>query len=512
MQGVFFPNVNAATARVLVAEGCEVVVPPGQGCCGALSTHAGRLDEARRLVRALIERFEQVEVDLVVINSAGCGSHLKDCERLFEGDAFQPRAAAFSKKVRDVNELVASLPPRAVRHPIPARVAYHSPCHLGHAQRLTAPPRALLRAIPGLELVEVPDGDQCCGSAGIYNLVQSASAEQIGARKAEAVQATGARWLASANPGCTLHIQRQLRERGATIRAAQPIEILDASIRGASEPDGGLRAGPGRHGRLGRGQASPGARPAPGESAVPGRRRRGSPNAHERSVAGASPPERPKPATLDPWPSGSGGALQMTGRSRTSVPIGGEKMRYRLMVMLLLLSPLTPAVAQVSVQIGLPSVQIGFNLPSFPQLVVVPGYPVYYDPGSTLNYFFYDGMYWVYEGDHWYASAWYNGPWSMVAPYAVPVFILRVPVHYYRHPPAYFRGWHQDAPPRWGEHWGHDWERQRSGWDQWDRRGVPAPPRCPPTRGSTRGAATRRRRDSTRSTARATGTRRMTMP
>jgi glycolate oxidase iron-sulfur subunit len=237
VQGVFFPNVNAATARVLVAEGCEVVVPPRQGCCGALSTHAGRLDEARRLVRALIERFEQVELDLVVINSAGCGSHLKDCDRLFEGDAFQPRAAAFARKVRDVNELVASLPPRAVRHPIPARVAYHSPCHLGHAQRLTAPPRALLRAIPGLELVEVPDGDQCCGSAGIYNLVQPASAEQIGARKAEAVQATGARWLASGNPGCTLHIQRQLRERGAAIRAAQPIEILDASIRGASEPD-----------------------------------------------------------------------------------------------------------------------------------------------------------------------------------------------------------------------------------------------------------------------------------
>jgi glycolate oxidase iron-sulfur subunit len=239
VQGVFFPGVNAATARVLAAEGCEVVVPPGQGCCGALSAHAGRLEEARRLVRALVERFEAVELDLVVINSAGCGSHLKDCERLFEGDTFQPRAAAFAKKVRDVNELVASLPPRAVRHPLQARVAYHSPCHLGHAQRITAPPRALLRAIPGLELVEIPDGDQCCGSAGIYNLVQPASADQIGARKAEAVLSTGARFLASANPGCTLHIQRQLRERGATVRAAQPIEILDASIRGASEPDQG---------------------------------------------------------------------------------------------------------------------------------------------------------------------------------------------------------------------------------------------------------------------------------
>jgi glycolate oxidase iron-sulfur subunit len=234
VQGVFFPNVNAATARVLVAEGCEVVVPPDQGCCGALSTHAGRLDEARRLVRALIERFEAEAVDLVVINAAGCGSHLKDCERLFAGDPFEPQAAAFARKVRDVNELVASLPPRAVRHPLPVRVAYHSPCHLGHAQRLIAPPRALLRAIPGLELVEIADGDQCCGSAGIYNLVQPASAREIGARKAEAILRSGAAFLASANPGCTLHIQRQLRDRGATIQAAQPIEILDASIRGLS--------------------------------------------------------------------------------------------------------------------------------------------------------------------------------------------------------------------------------------------------------------------------------------
>jgi glycolate oxidase iron-sulfur subunit len=239
VQGVFFPNVNAATARVLAAEGCEVVVPPGQGCCGSLSAHAGRLEEGRRLVRALIERFEAVAVDVVVINSAGCGSHLKDCQRLFEGDAFFERAAAFSARVRDVNELVASWPPRAVRHPITARVAYHSPCHLGHAQRITAPPRALLSAIPGLTLVEIPNGDQCCGSAGIYNLVQPASAAEIGARKAEALLSTGVSWLASANPGCTLHIQRHLRERGAAVRAAQPIEILDASLRGAAAPDDG---------------------------------------------------------------------------------------------------------------------------------------------------------------------------------------------------------------------------------------------------------------------------------
>lgn len=242
VQGVFFPGVNAATVRVLAAEGCEVVTPRGQGCCGALSAHAGRLDEARRLVRALVERFEPLGLDLVVVNSAGCGSHLKDCERLFEGDAFHPRAEAFARKVRDVNELVASLPPRAVRHPIHARVAYHSPCHLGHAQRLVEPPRAILRAIPGLELVEIPGGEQCCGSAGIYNLVQPASAALVGARKAAAVRATGAPWLASANPGCTLHVQRQLLALGAPIRAAQPIEFLDASLRGAAapEPDGGL--------------------------------------------------------------------------------------------------------------------------------------------------------------------------------------------------------------------------------------------------------------------------------
>jgi glycolate oxidase iron-sulfur subunit len=233
VQGVFFPNVNAATARVLAAEGCEVIVPPGQGCCGALSAHAGRRDEARRLVRALVERFEAVALDVVVVNSAGCGSHLKDCERLFEGEPFAARAAAFSGRVRDVNELAASLAPRAERHPLPARVAYHSPCHLAHAQGIGEAPRTLLRAIPGLELVEIPGGDQCCGSAGIYNLVQHASADLIGARKAEALLGTGASWLASANPGCTLHLQRHLRARGVSLQAAQPIELLDASLRGA---------------------------------------------------------------------------------------------------------------------------------------------------------------------------------------------------------------------------------------------------------------------------------------
>ncbi len=154
-------------------------------------------------------------------------------------------------------------------------------------------------------------------------------------------------------------------------------------------------------------------------------------------------------------------------------------MRHLSVIMLLVLFPLTSALGQISIQIGIPSVSIGFSQPYYPELVAVPGYPVYYAPGSDSNFFFYDGMYWVYERDNWYASSWYNGPWSLVAPYEVPVFILRVPVLYYRHPPAYFLGWQREAPPRWGAHWGHDWERRRSGWDRWDRRSAPAPAPLP---------------------------------
>jgi glycolate oxidase iron-sulfur subunit len=236
VQRVFFPRVNAATIRVLAAEGVEVTVPGGQGCCGALSLHAGRLDEARRLARALVERFEHEPVDVIVVNAAGCGSHLKDFAHLFADDpAFLPRALAFQAKVRDATELLSSLPPRAPRGPIVARVAYHSPCHLGHAQRVNEGPRTLLRAIPGVELVEIPDGEQCCGSAGVYNLVEPESADAIGRRKAEAVRSTGAALLASANPGCTLHIARLLAERGETIEAVHPVELLERSLDAAVE-------------------------------------------------------------------------------------------------------------------------------------------------------------------------------------------------------------------------------------------------------------------------------------
>jgi len=160
---------------------------------------------------------------------------------------------------------------------------------------------------------------------------------------------------------------------------------------------------------------------------------------------------------------------------------GEQKMRYLLVVLSMLLCSATPAQAQISVGIGvaLPGINIGINVPAYPQLVQVPGYPVYYAPRMNSNYFFYDGLYWVYQGDNWYASSWYNGPWQLTGPEYVPLFVLRIPVRYYRQPPMYFRGWRADEAPRWGDHWGRDWEQRRSGWDQWDRRSAPRPAPLP---------------------------------
>lgn len=149
------------------------------------------------------------------------------------------------------------------------------------------------------------------------------------------------------------------------------------------------------------------------------------------------------------------------------------KLRYPLIALSMLLGSVTSVQAQISVGIGLPGISIGINMPVYPNLVLIPGYPVYYDPRAEANYFFYDGLYWVYQGDDWYASSWYNGPWQLTPPEYVPLFVLRVPVRYYRRPPVYFRAWRADAPPRWGDHWGRDWEQRRSGWDRWDRRAAP---------------------------------------
>jgi glycolate oxidase iron-sulfur subunit len=233
VQRSFFPSVNAATIRVLAAEGYDVLVPPGQGCCGALSLHSGRAAEAKRFARALIRRFARENVDAILINAAGCGSTLKGYGELFAGDPkLREAARGFSAKVQDINEFLAARESVAPRHPLRVRVAYHDACHLAHAQRITAQPRALLRGIPELEVLEIPDGAQCCGSAGTYNLFEPESAREIGERKAANVLSTKPDLLASANPGCTVQIQSILRTQGVRLPAAHPIELLDASISG----------------------------------------------------------------------------------------------------------------------------------------------------------------------------------------------------------------------------------------------------------------------------------------
>jgi glycolate oxidase iron-sulfur subunit len=232
VQQVFFPRVNQATARVLAAEGCDVVVPPGQGCCGALSLHGGRRREAAAFARSVIETFEQAGVDAVVVNAAGCGSAMKDYGHLLADDpAWAARAAAMAARVRDFSEFLADLGPVATRHELPMIIAYQDACHLGHAQRITEAPRSLLRGIPGVRLAELGDGGTCCGSAGIYNLVQPQTAAELGARKATAVRAAGADLLVSANPGCTMQISKALAAQGHSLQVAHLAEVIDASIR-----------------------------------------------------------------------------------------------------------------------------------------------------------------------------------------------------------------------------------------------------------------------------------------
>jgi glycolate oxidase iron-sulfur subunit len=233
VQRELFPGVNAATARVLAAEGFDVVAPPAQGCCGALSTHNGREEEARRFARALIDRFEQADVDHVVVNVAGCGSAMKEYAGLLSDDPrYAERARAFADRVRDVSELLAECEPVAPRHPLPVSVAYHDACHLGHAQGVRAQPRELLRAIPGLELREVPEGELCCGSAGVYNILHPQPARELGDRKAANVRRTGAQLLVTANPGCLMQVASCLERGGGHIALAHTVEVLDASIRG----------------------------------------------------------------------------------------------------------------------------------------------------------------------------------------------------------------------------------------------------------------------------------------
>ena len=242
VQGAFFPGVNAATARVLQAEGCDVVVPARQGCCGALSVHNGREAEAQDYARALVDAFETTGVERVVVNAAGCGSSMKEYAALLAEDpAYAERAAVFAERVRDVSELLDELGPVAVRHPLELSVAYHDACHLAHAQGVRSQPRALLGAIPGLELREIAEGDLCCGSAGIYNILNPEPARELGDRKAANIVATGADVLVTANPGCLMQVATAIERSGHPMGMAHTIEVLDASIRAL--PASGLLAG-----------------------------------------------------------------------------------------------------------------------------------------------------------------------------------------------------------------------------------------------------------------------------
>jgi glycolate oxidase iron-sulfur subunit len=232
IQDVFFHPVNQATARVLAAEGYDVVAPRSQGCCGALGMHAGREQEAITRAKALIADFERADVETIAVNVAGCGSSMKEYGELLADDpAWADRAAAFSAKVRDVSEVLAEAlaEPRATRTRIEARVAYHDACHLGHAQKIRDEPRAVLTSIPGVELAELPEAELCCGSAGVYNMLQPEAAGDLGRRKADNIRGTGADVLVTANPGCLLQIRKYL---GEDLPLMHPVELLDRSIRG----------------------------------------------------------------------------------------------------------------------------------------------------------------------------------------------------------------------------------------------------------------------------------------
>ena len=233
VQRVFFPHVNAATARVLAAEGCEVITPKDQACCGALMVHAGEEQKALDLARKMIDTFERAQIDVIAINAGGCGSNMKDYAILLQEDAkYAERARAFSAKCRDITEILAQLEPRATRQPLRCAVAYHDACHLQHAQNIRQQPREVLKTIPGLEIVEVAEAALCCGSAGIYNLIRPEPAKELGTRKLNNLLAASPDMIVSGNPGCLLQLRSEMKAAGRRVPVLHTVELLDAAIRG----------------------------------------------------------------------------------------------------------------------------------------------------------------------------------------------------------------------------------------------------------------------------------------
>jgi glycolate oxidase iron-sulfur subunit len=236
IQQVAFGAQNRATARVLSANGAEVVVPPGQTCCGALHAHAGEHATALGLARRTIAAFEARGVERVIVNTSGCGAHMKSYGALLAADpAWAERAVRFAAKVEDVSEFLAREPLRGPMAPVPRTVTYHDPCHVVHGQKIRREPRALLAQVPGLAVVDLPEADWCCGSAGTYNLTQPEMAGRLQARKVAHILSTGADAVVTSNPGCIIQIAQGLRKRGAAVQVLHIVEVLDQAY-GAGQP------------------------------------------------------------------------------------------------------------------------------------------------------------------------------------------------------------------------------------------------------------------------------------
>ncbi|NJN03985.1 MAG: (Fe-S)-binding protein [Leptolyngbyaceae cyanobacterium RM1_1_2] len=240
VQRVFFSEVNAATARVLTANGCEVFIPRSQGCCAALPEHQGEEAQAQDLARQMIDSFEDSEIDYVVINAAGCGHTLKEYGHILRHDEqYREKAVAFSAKVRDVQEFLAEVGLTAKLQPLqdqPLTVVYQDACHLLHGQKISSQPRQLLLQIPGVQLREPIDAALCCGSAGVYNMLQPQVAEELGQMKVKNLLNTQADLIASSNPGCSLQIKKHMQPQPNPVTLKHPIQLLDMSIRGDRLP------------------------------------------------------------------------------------------------------------------------------------------------------------------------------------------------------------------------------------------------------------------------------------
>ncbi len=236
VQKLFFDSVNEATVRVLSANGCEVVIPPSQGCCAALPAHQGQENQAQNLARQMIDSFTNTEVDYIIINAAGCGHTLKEYAHILADDPeYLPKAKEFVSKVRDVQEFLAEIDFIAPLFPLTEEkltLVYQDACHLLHGQKISLQPRKLLNLIPNLELKEPIDAALCCGSAGVYNMLQPEVANELGEQKVRNLLNTGAKIIASPNPGCALQISKHLAQQGHHISVIHPLELLDKSMRG----------------------------------------------------------------------------------------------------------------------------------------------------------------------------------------------------------------------------------------------------------------------------------------